>query len=47
MATGYSNKEGFEIANIDNKDKERLTDLEHKFKSETGKDIVLIAWEKK
>ena len=47
MSIGYSKSEGFEIAHIDNKDKEKLTDLEHKFKSETGKDIILIAWEKK
>ena len=47
MANGYSNNEGFEIANIDSKDKQKLTDLEQRFKSETGKDIILIAWEKK
>ena len=47
MASGFSNNGSFQIADIGQKDKEKLTDLENKFKNETGKNLVLIAWEKK
>ncbi len=47
MTHGYSNNDNFQIANIDNTDKEKLKDLENRFKNETGKDVILIAWEKK
>ncbi len=47
MACGCSNNGSFQIANIDQKDKEKLMELENKFNSETGKNLILIAWEKK
>lgn len=37
----------FHIAHLSEKDKSNLCELEHKFNAETGKDYVLIAWEKK
>ncbi len=44
---GCSDKSDYMIANIDDSHKMKLKELENKFKSETGKDVVLIAWEKK
>ena len=37
----------FHIANLSEQDKSNLCELEQQFKTETGKDYVLIAWEKK
>lgn len=36
----------FCIAHLSESEKENLRELESKFKSATGKDCVLIAWEK-
>lgn len=37
----------FCIAQLSEKEKQAVDEAEAKFKSETGKDCVLIAWEKK
>lgn len=37
----------FEIADITKKDEEVIKQAENMIKRETGKDIVMIAWEKK
>lgn len=36
----------FHIANLSEQDKSNLSELEQKFNAATGKDYVLIAWEK-
>lgn len=43
---GSENKGNFKLANMNENDNKKLKDLEEKFKTETGKDMVLIAWEK-
>ena len=37
----------FEVANIGAKEKAAIDKAEHLMKEETGKDYVMIAWEKK
>lgn len=37
----------FKIADIDEKVKEEITKAENQIKAQTGKDLVMIAWEKK
>lgn len=37
----------FCIANLSEKEKQVIDKIETEFKAETGKDCVLIAWEKK
>lgn len=36
----------YKLANLDAKGKEYLNELESKIKSETGKDVALVQWEK-
>ena len=37
----------FEIAHLDAKEQETIKKAEDQIKSETGKDFIMIAWEKK
>lgn len=41
------NNNDFKLANISSNDNQIIKELEDKLKMEIGKDIVLIAWEKK
>ncbi|MBC5996329.1 hypothetical protein H8923_06105 [Romboutsia hominis] len=41
------NHNNFEIANLDSKEQDAIKKAEAQVKSETGKDIIMIAWEKK
>lgn len=40
-------KDGFKVADLDCKQKDYLKQVEQKVKADTGKDVVLIEWEKK
>lgn len=42
-----SNNSSYEIAHISQKEEEAIRKAEMSLKSETGKDFVIIAWEKK
>ncbi len=37
----------FQIAHLDSKEQDAIRKAEAQIKSETGKDIIMIAWEKK
>ncbi|MDD4779260.1 MAG: hypothetical protein PHT02_01460 [Tissierellia bacterium] len=39
------NNKNYKIANLKDKDCSCFKDIEEKLKMETGKDIVLVAWE--